>query len=44
MTASEFNKVTEHPVAGVQILHNIGFLEAILSTIKHHHEHFSGGG
>ena len=44
LTELEFNKVKEHPVAGVQILQDIGFLEATLSTIKHHHEHFSGGG
>ncbi len=44
LTASEFAKIKEHPMAGVEILKNIDFLRDTLVIIKHHHERFSGGG
>ena len=40
----EENAIQSHPDKGIQILEPIVFLRPILTTIRHHHEHFDGTG
>jgi len=36
--------IKKHPVVGEKILANIACFEGLLSTIRHHHEHYDGSG
>lgn len=40
----EFGRMQEHPTIGVNILHDIGFLEPEIDIIRYHHERLDGGG
>lgn len=44
LTATEFERIKEHPVRGVEILRRVGFLERELPLVLHHHEWFDGRG
>jgi len=41
---TEFKKIKEHPLIGVNILQGIDFLKDSLPTIHHHHERYDGNG
>lgn len=41
---SERAVVEAHPLVGVSILRNIPYMENIIPLIRHHHEHYDGGG
>ncbi|MFP4149187.1 MAG: HD-GYP domain-containing protein [Nitriliruptoraceae bacterium] len=40
----EFAKMQEHPTIGVDILHDIGFLEPEIDIVRYHHERLDGCG
>ncbi len=41
---SEMRRIREHPAIGASILAPLLFLGEVVPTIKHHHEHYDGGG
>ncbi len=41
---AEFARMQEHPTIGVDILHDIDFLEPELDIVRYHHERIDGGG
>ncbi|MDO9491292.1 HD-GYP domain-containing protein [Acetobacterium sp.] len=44
LTDEEYEVIKKHPVIGINILSNVGFLAETLPIIRHHHERFSGNG
>lgn len=40
----EMRRIREHPAIGASILTPLLFLGEVVPTIKHHHEHYDGGG
>lgn len=44
LSDAEYKKVQEHPVIGANILKEIEFLESIIPSVFHHHEHLNGRG
>ncbi|WP_018658387.1 HD-GYP domain-containing protein [Actinomadura flavalba] len=44
MTEEEFAAIQLHPMRGLQIVKEIGFLDEALAGIMHHHEKMNGGG
>jgi putative nucleotidyltransferase with HDIG domain len=40
----EFAKMQEHPTIGVEILHDIDFLEPAIDIVRYHHERLDGRG
>jgi hypothetical protein len=44
LTQDEFLQMQEHVTAGVRICSPLRSLRACLPAIRHHHEHFAGGG
>jgi HD-GYP domain-containing protein (c-di-GMP phosphodiesterase class II) len=44
LTADEWELMKQHPVAGEEIVTDLGFPEEIRPVIRHHHERWDGGG
>jgi putative nucleotidyltransferase with HDIG domain len=44
LTFEEYRHIQEHPLIGIKILEGIEFFQNIIPMIRHHHEHFDGGG
>jgi putative nucleotidyltransferase with HDIG domain len=44
LSEEETDEMRSHPGKGVQILTPIHFLKPVLSSIRHHHEHYDGTG
>lgn len=44
LTDEEFGLMREHPELATAILHDVDFLDDIIPTIYHHHEHYDGSG
>jgi putative nucleotidyltransferase with HDIG domain len=44
LSDAEYKKVQEHPTIGANILKEIAFLESIIPSVFHHHEHLNGRG
>lgn len=44
LTAEEFEHVKQHSESGAQIIESIPFLRALVPVVRHHHEHWNGGG
>jgi len=44
LTADEFEHVKQHSESGAQIIESIPFLRALVPVVRHHHEHWNGGG
>jgi putative nucleotidyltransferase with HDIG domain len=44
LNEEETDEMRSHPGKGVQILTPIHFLKPVLSSIRHHHEHYDGTG
>lgn len=44
LTKKEYNEVKSHVIRGFEIISKIKFLEQAVDIIKHHHEHYDGGG
>ncbi len=44
LTEQEYETMKQHPVTGAKILEPVEELEAVLPVVRHHHEHFEGGG
>ncbi|MEZ5402396.1 MAG: diguanylate cyclase [Bryobacteraceae bacterium] len=44
LTPEEFNKVKTHAVIGAEILTEMGFPEAVVDIVRHHHERWDGSG
>ena len=44
LSNDEFAAFQLHPLRGVEVVRGIGFLDAAIEGIRHHHERFDGGG
>lgn len=44
LTAEEFEHVKQHSESGAQIIESIPFLRTLVPVVRHHHEHWNGGG
>ncbi len=44
LTAEEFEHVKQHSESGAQIIESIPFLRTLVPVVRHHHEHWDGGG
>ena len=44
LSPEEYRHVQEHPLIGVKILESLDFFKDKVFMIRHHHEHFDGGG
>lgn len=44
LTDDEFEQVKRHSVSGAQIIESIPFLRDLVPVVRHHHEHWNGGG
>lgn len=44
LTREEFEHIKEHPVRSYEVVRDIPQLEAALDGVRHHHEHWDGGG
>lgn len=44
LSPDEFTLMREHPELAATILRNVEFLEDVIPTIYHHHEHYNGDG
>ena len=44
LTASEWSQVRKHPTAGERIIRAVPQLLSLAPAIRHHHEHWDGGG
>lgn len=44
LTALEFQQIKKHPIIGERICASLKFAHDMLPIIKHHHEHYDGGG
>ncbi len=44
LSPEEYRHVQEHPLIGVKILESFDFFKDKVFMIRHHHEHFDGGG
>ena len=44
LTDEEFAHIKTHPVQSYQVLEPLAALAPILTAVRHHHEHFDGGG
>lgn len=44
LTNDEFEEIKKHPLRGAEILEPIEDMKEAVNIIKHHHEHFGGGG
>jgi len=44
LTADEFGHIKTHPTVGEEILKELKFAQRLLPAVRHHHEHFTGGG
>jgi len=44
LTKEEFEHIKEHPVRSYEVVRDIPQLEAALDGVRHHHEHWDGGG
>jgi len=44
LSDNEFSLVREHPLRSERILQSLGFLDAILPLVRHHHERWDGKG
>src|ERR1700737_870079 len=44
LTKREVTAMRAHPVIGYEMLKGLHFLESSLSGVRHHHEHWDGGG
>jgi putative two-component system response regulator len=44
LSPEEYRHVQEHPLIGVKILETFDFFKDKVLMIRHHHEHFDGGG
>lgn len=44
LTREEFEQIKRHPDLGARILANVPFFESLIPLIRHHHEHYNGGG
>jgi response regulator RpfG family c-di-GMP phosphodiesterase len=44
LTADEWDLMKQHPLAGDEIVTDLGFPEEIRPVVLHHHEHWDGGG
>lgn len=44
LTDEEFEHIKEHPVRSYEVVRDIPQLEAALDGVRHHHEHWDGGG
>lgn len=40
----EYQNIREHPLIGVKIVEGVDFFKDKVAMIRHHHEHFDGGG
>ncbi len=44
LTEEEYKLVQEHPLIGAQIVSEIGRFKETSAIVRHHHEHYDGGG
>ena len=44
LTNAEFEHIKTHPVKSQQVLEPVDGLQSILAVVRHHHEHYDGGG
>jgi putative nucleotidyltransferase with HDIG domain len=44
LSPEEYQTIQEHPLIGVKIVEGIEFFKDKIPMIRHHHEHFDGGG
>jgi putative nucleotidyltransferase with HDIG domain len=44
LSHEEYQNIKEHPLIGVKIVEGIDFFKDKMNMIRHHHEHFDGGG
>ena len=44
LSADEWNRIKGHPEVGETILKHIASLQSFLPIVRHHHEHYDGGG
>jgi putative nucleotidyltransferase with HDIG domain len=44
LSESEWEVMRRHPDEGARIIGRLGFLDAAVSAIRHHHEHYDGKG
>lgn len=44
LTPGEYKLVQQHPVIGAQIVSEIGRFKKASAIVRHHHEHYNGGG
>lgn len=44
LSAEDWQKVKLHPDIGARIISQVGFLNDVVTIIKHHHERYAGGG
>lgn len=44
LNKDEWVELRQHPIIGAEMLNKIPYLEEIIPVIRHHHEHWDGGG
>lgn len=44
LTAAEFEKMKIHTIVGAQLLERVEFPYPVIPIVRHHHEHWNGGG
>lgn len=44
LTPEEWEEIKKHPVVGAKIIEAVKFLKPTVEILKHHHEHYGGGG
>ncbi|MEE9270046.1 MAG: HD domain-containing phosphohydrolase [Candidatus Krumholzibacteria bacterium] len=44
LNSEEWEMLKQHPVIGASIIENMDFLSGTVALVKHHHEHYDGGG
>jgi putative nucleotidyltransferase with HDIG domain len=44
LTDGEYEYIREHPLIGVKIIEGVEFFKDKIPMIRHHHEHYDGGG
>jgi putative two-component system response regulator len=44
LSKDEWGELRQHPMIGSELMKNIPYLEEIVPIVRHHHEHWNGGG
>ncbi len=44
LNEEELEEIRKHPLTGSEMIRDISFLSPVVSIVRHHHEHWDGGG